>query len=117
MRKNTKFLLDAIKKWENIIDNNGYDWGAMNCPLCKEYRKNYVNHDCTNMYYRCDGCPVKEDTRRDGCGGTPYIKWNRHHEKYHYNLLDFKIKCDKCKELAIEELKYLIWLLVANRVI
>lgn len=66
-----KALKLSIRKWENIVDGNGYDDGPRNCELCRKFRDAAENGD------DCDGCPVFEETRRRYCERTPYYDWTK----------------------------------------
>jgi hypothetical protein len=59
-------LKGSIAKWEAIVDGTGYDAGAINCPLCKVFRR--VTADGA----KCGACPVKARSGFHGCKGTPY---------------------------------------------
>lgn len=95
-----KGLKGAIKKWEDIAFNDGFDDGEANCPLCKLYSD-----------AGCMSCPVYLFGRTN-CGGTPYSAWNAHRRSLHF-IVDVACNarkvgnCATCKELAIKELNYL----------
>ena len=61
-----KALRGSIRKWTKIVNGTGVDEGPDNCPCCKKW---YENDDCS-------GCPIREFTGKDGCGGTPYDLYN-----------------------------------------
>lgn len=101
-----KFILESVKKWDNIIDNNGIDKGTDNCPLCQKlYNPLKLN--------KCSSCPVYVKTLLNGCGGTPYIEWRCHQIEKHCwdgnKLINkkYKIYCSECKKLAIKERDFL----------
>lgn len=52
----------ASSKWWEIACGRGKDMGAGNCPLCVRYRD-------------CVGCPVKEESGKIQCRGTPHERW------------------------------------------
>lgn len=67
MNEETKNALEgSIAKWKAIEEGHGEDHGLENCPLCKLFHTGEV----------CDGCPVKEETGKDFCEGTPYEDWH-----------------------------------------
>lgn len=81
----------SIKKWEYIetlfsrgetIDNDG---GPATCGLCMLF---FMNN--------CDGCPIREDTGKKYCDGTPY-------EDLHNEMGYF----DPTAELIAAEIAYL----------
>lgn len=60
-------LKGSIKKWKDIVSNEGIDHRGDNCPLCKLFA------------YRlpaCSGCPVKAKTGHAGCEGSPWVEWS-----------------------------------------
>lgn len=61
-------LKGSIKKWEDIVAGTGVDSGADNCPLCGLFNN-------TESEPMCVGCPVMNQTGKDGCAGTPYVEW------------------------------------------
>jgi len=61
LKKDIDLLDKSIIHWGNIIANN-VGIGPDNCPLCIEYRN--PGH--------CLSCPIKIDTNRSWCEGTPY---------------------------------------------
>lgn len=66
-------LKGSIEKWRTIVEENGYDEGTANCPLCRLFR-----------YNDCVGCPVSAATGNEGCHGSPYDNWfalNGHQNK------------------------------------
>jgi len=99
MNKETlKALKKSIEKWEKIVKREGEDRGLRNKALCRLF-----------LMKGCKGCPVYSRTGKISCEGTPYIEWIKHHRDKHPSILDvsLKIKCPKCKELALQELEFL----------
>ena len=91
-------LEGSIKKWEQIVEQNGRDLGMKNCPLCELY----WGDDS------CKGCPVQDYSGMKHCLNTPYEAWMIHHEGKHLSLLAGKsIVCPSCEELAKKELEFL----------
>ena len=86
----------SIKKWHDILHNDGEDKLNANCPLCKEFREG-----------GCVGCPVFEKTKEVACGKTPWTQWREHQESCHHYYANYKIHCDTCRELAQAELDFL----------
>lgn len=68
-------LRGSIRKWEKIVDGTGFDYGGNNCHLCQLYATRALD---------CLGCPVRAETGKSGCFGTPYYK--PHNER---PMLDF----------------------------
>lgn len=65
-------LRGSVKKWQAIVDGTGKNRGPSDCPLCKLF-----------FFVRlCVGCPVFERTGETGCGGTPYMDYEKHGELY-----------------------------------
>jgi len=65
--KTLEALKGSIAKWKAIANGTGGDWGGGNCPLCKLFA---VGHN------ECVGCPVKAETGRIGCLGSPWDQWS-----------------------------------------
>ena len=89
-------LSGSIRKWEKIYSGEGIDSGEDNCPLCQLYG----NNDCKS-------CPIFRATKIDCCDDSPFTEWVDHHINTHDTVIDLKIECPKCKELAQEELDFL----------
>ena len=95
MNEETKKALEnSIKKWEDIVEEEGVDEGSSNCALCKRFAA-------------CQNCPVMKRTNRLGCHDTPYTEWHNHQSVTHTFAYSRKILCPACKELAIKELEFL----------
>lgn len=110
--KALKALKGSIKKWEDIIHNNGKDYATGNCDLCIAFLAD--EHDCQDE--EGEHCPVAYEVGKTGCVGTPYEKWSAHHRLEHRSAsvleeyphyLPLSIKCDKCRLIALEELEFL----------
>lgn len=71
-------LMGSIAKWQAIVDGTGVDRGADNNPLCHIFHGAFR----TDGIEECDGCPVKEVTKQDGCQGTPYQDYWRAKQKH-----------------------------------
>jgi len=81
--KTEKEAFDAsIGKWTFIVNylkenfdpeephaNIPNDGGPHSCGLCMVYMAD------KNEFYSCDGCPIKQKTKRDWCQNTPYWKF------------------------------------------
>ncbi len=93
--KTLKALDGSIKKWNDIVNNDGEDDGITNCPLCKVFKSD----ECTN-------CPVREKTKQSGCMGSPYSEFYDHHTTQHIKY-PRRIECKTCKTLAKKELAFL----------
>ena len=102
--KNDLALERSIIKWYGVLDGTVLDHGSKNCPLCKRFRN-------IQDYFSCNGCHVKEKSRENGCGNTPYQDWYSHHLKKHakvrFQTKGRRIQCPKCYELAVREVKFL----------
>ncbi len=61
-----KALQGSIAKWTAIAKLEDVDRGAENCPLCKLFYKGRGS---------CNGCPVKVETGKDVCYGSPYYEY------------------------------------------
>lgn len=68
-----KALQGSIEKWEAIVAGTGEDKGAKNCPLCQMFHPDYVEPE--TFAESCNGCPVKDRTKQDGCNGSPYMEF------------------------------------------
>jgi len=89
-----KLLIKSIDKWKiaherlvkvygkKITNINIYDTymlyvegkkifehGLENCPLCLKYNIIEIEKD---IWYECEGCPIKEYTKKYACINTPY---------------------------------------------
>jgi hypothetical protein len=58
-------LKGSIEKWRKIVEENGADHHARNCPLCQIF---HGDDDC-------NGCPVQSATGKSHCEKTPYTKY------------------------------------------
>ena len=81
-------LRGSIAKWQAIVAGTIEDEGRYNCPLCLRFFDDY-----------CHGCPVRIDTDKLGCEGTPYEDYTASYEPAHQ------------KKAAEAEVAYLISLL------
>ena len=106
--KTERALQGSIKKWEQILNEGGKDEGRENCPLCTLF-----------FTKNCKGCPVFELADRAFCRATPYEEWEDHHSSWHHTGPAFPrcihIGCQKCKDLAKEEVNFLKSLLNGGR--
>jgi uncharacterized C2H2 Zn-finger protein len=98
-------LLGSIEKWKQIEKRKGADKGVTNCPLCGLF---------FNEEPMCQGCPVRADTNKPLCQGTPYINWYDHqrhhlgfHQRHHLGFEEFSVRCDYCRLIARDEKEYL----------
>ena len=97
-KRKLKALRGSIQKWEKIVDGTGMDKREENCPLCLTYPE-------------CSSCPIAETVDRNGCWGTPWIKWTQHQHQKHLSHGYMKVECPTCKRLAKKELNFLKGLL------
>lgn len=91
-------LNKSILKWRKIVERRGRDEGRANCPLCALYHTSQSTSPC-------EGCPVRDDTGKQFCAGTPYERWADHLGAHDYSI--GMVKCSECEELAKEEEEYL----------
>jgi len=63
--KTLKALKDAIELWERI-ESRELDEGVVHCPLCKIFSVPMADG------YSCTDCPIRKETRRENCEGSPY---------------------------------------------
>jgi hypothetical protein len=93
-------LNGSIAHWRRISAGKEGEQGETNCPLCQVF----------SLEFSCTTCPVAE-VGCGGCYGTPYIKWVEHHRQNHraniYGLPGRIVRCDTCKEIAMEEVRFL----------
>lgn len=104
-----KALNGSIKKWEGIVAGRVADKGPENCPLCMKF------HRPPNNYFYCNGCPVREATRRRFCNGTPYQDWLKALKKNRPEFGDNKATDDETVMCAVLELEFLKSLLPSKR--
>jgi len=103
--KATRTALEgSIAKWQAIVDGNGEDRGARNCPLCQAFLTNADGSLCT-------GCPVYKVTGRTSCSASPYAEWDDHLDEH--ESFPRRVRCPECKKLAQAELSFLQSLLPA----
>jgi len=103
-KKTLKALEGDIKKWQKIVSGKGIDDGWHNCLLCQLFLP------------LCIGCPVRVFTTYGGCCDTPYDRRTMHHQKRHPNKSNkYKVKCEICKIIALDELRFLKGLLPKNK--
>lgn len=94
-----KALQSSIRKWDRIAAGQTYSDGPDNCPLCKIF---YWPKDC-------EGCPVKEQTGRSCCIGSPYEVWENmgdEHKRIEQDSHEFA-DSDFAKMVAKAEANYL----------
>ena len=94
-----KALKGSIKKWTNILNEEGYNKGAANCPLCTHFTDDEDDIDCTK-------CPVMKKTGSSGCDETPYELWMVHFKTEHDGEYQ-EIQCNVCKIIASSEVLFL----------
>lgn len=73
--KTLQALKESIAHWERMRDGDAYGGEEptdLHCALCQLF-----NNENTSDVYRCEDCPIYEDTGRKFCSGTPYIKAQR----------------------------------------
>lgn len=84
----------SIAKWADIVNGSGIDMGSDNCALC-------LNAEIT-----CEKCKVMVFTGKSECCSTPYGEWYSH-VMAHRDRSYFHTGCDRCREIAIKELRFL----------
>ena len=101
IERQIKALEGSIEKWWCIVHDGAEDDGPNDCPCCKEFR----TRDDETELINCDNCPVFEDTKQTGCGGTPYWDYEVHGVgcDEHWG----GEQCDECTSIAQLELDYL----------
>lgn len=89
-----KALKLSIKKWKGCVEDakDGYKTGASpaSCALCQAFNKRY-NKNASDWEEeqrqvpftpvgrgRCGGCPVRADTGKNFCGGSPYVEYENY---------------------------------------
>ncbi len=60
-------LAKSIVKWQKVAIGEGVDLGSSNCALCEEF----ANND------ECEGCPIVEKSKLQGCEFDEYQNWAR----------------------------------------
>jgi hypothetical protein len=71
-RKTRTALDKSIKHWERIRDGVDKCIGSDYCALCELF----LYWDGFNHPGQCEGCPVREDTGRQYCYGSPYVQFS-----------------------------------------
>lgn len=92
-------LRGSIAKWEGIVAGTTEDLGPQNCPLCIKFRNGKSTH------VKCDGCPVRERTGRNGCSESPYDDYEKYFEDVELGDVDFEEVV--ARSLAKDELDFL----------
>jgi hypothetical protein len=82
-------LEGSIRKWEAIVAGTGKDLGASNCPLCAEFYDAVDVDEETGEEINCRGCPVRDRTEHDLCGGSPYERYAPGNREVAREMLDF----------------------------
>lgn len=107
----------SVQKWIRIVLGKGRDNGAKNCPLCLLYK----SPDCSTMIPRelwdvVELCPVRAQTGKVTCDGSPYITWENHHTRTHHAKAKdaLKVKCNTCRKYAQKTLRFLTGFLPAG---
>ncbi len=104
-------LDECIDKWKDIVAGTVASRGPLNCVLCDAFRKT------TGLLQpvKCDGCPVKARTGKDGCAGSPYPAFLKYMEGcgedkvWPDDLAGYPLVADdESRELAQAELDFLI---------
>jgi hypothetical protein len=63
-------IVEEMKSGNDCPDENGY----VDCPLCRFYHPININRP---MAQGCSSpCPIKRDTGKDFCEGSPYTNWS-----------------------------------------
>ncbi len=105
MGKEIEALRQSIKKWENIVYHNAIDGHASDCKLCQLFMIIDKN--------TCPDCPIMKKTGKHRCKGSPYENWINYLEEKQSD--EYKIIDDHSRELAIDELFFLIDLLMERQ--
>jgi hypothetical protein len=73
-------LEGSIMKWMRIVEeiksgnDSPNDNGYKDCPLCRFYHPINIGK---SMAQGCSSsCPIKRDTGKDFCEGSPYVNWS-----------------------------------------
>lgn len=119
MDKRTLTALEgSIEKWRAIVNGNGVDGGAGNCPLCAAF----VNEEDPEETEPgedsgCFGCPVAEAAGMTGCINTPYDEWSEYQSNNNRFVGDGdrKVFDTPSAVLAKNELDFLLGLLPHNQ--
>jgi hypothetical protein len=75
-------LESSIAKWTGIVEEmkSGNDCpnenGYRDCPLCQLYHP--LKNDEPILQGCASPCPIKRDTGKDFCKGSPYVKWSKY---------------------------------------
>lgn len=99
-----KALSVGVGKWGAIADairtNKSFSADANQCALCRLYNPRIpISHgyredayiDPNTQVAACDpACPIKADTGRDYCDGTPYAAW-----EYYDGFRDLPFRLDE----------------------
>ena len=91
-------LNKAVERWEKIVRLEKVD---AFCPLCR-----------AGGFCR-EECVIRKDTGMEGCHGTPFDAWIKHHMRMHAPFVPkgetyvARVVCPVCKSFAEEELEYL----------
>lgn len=61
---------DVLKKWGDLANGVGADWGSKNCKFCQIT-------DSIEEILTCESCPIAETTKEDSCRKIQYHLWVR----------------------------------------
>lgn len=104
-QRDIQAINDCITKWKGVVCGTETERADKNCALCALY--NIGDNECA-------GCPVEssdKNGKRVFCYTTPYHKWNDHQVVDHRCYTDIsvgrKATCEKCRQIALEEVEFL----------
>lgn len=96
----------TIKKWQDIVDGKGINYGIYNCALC------YLFNEMPETEHDCMLCPVYSVTEELYCKGTPYQEFNKHIRACdecsdNFYAMEGKQYCIEALKIAKKELEFL----------
>ena len=96
LAKDLLLSIKTIEKWIGVRFEGKLEMGYSDCAFCRTLK--------------CKECPVHKAGKKgdDGCLGTPYTVWWKHHLNQHNDRVFSKCYCPTCKRLAQDELMFLI---------
>lgn len=101
LSKDIHLLNKSILKWERLAYGKASDDAIDDCALCMAYYKTK-----SSGLESCVGCPIRDNTGKQFCKGTPYVAWVKSLSDK-YNLPVSSIFNDVSKNHAINMHNYL----------
>ena len=101
-KEELKALKESIEKWRCIYEEDGFDDGCDNCPLCQ--LADLTDEDSTI----CETCIIYKKTKTKECKNTPFEKWDKYWDSCDVDVGTGRfVETKKEKQMALKELNFL----------